>query len=248
MDRKFVTLILALCALVMAGCSGGGRNSGERAGEETGNAYFVRVDTVGELMVYRPAYRHVDLACGVMPSAGDSDVIFCAEAAFTGRLLDEFEHTNILGPHVSGGIRYSGYDYDQNYGLFAATDSAWQITALPNEALIDSVAAQGGMAFTQYWVIREGEIHMPQIQKAEIKHIYRVIADMDGELVIVESREAMPYGDFTERLHELPIRNALYMDMGAGWNHSFYRDENDSLHIIHPHTHDYCTNWITFYK
>jgi len=163
-------------------------------------------------------------------------------------LLDEFEHANIMGPHVSGGIRYDGYDYNQNYGLFAATDSTWQITSLPNDALIDSIAAQGGMAFTQYWVIRDGQIYSPQVQKAETEHIYRVIADMDGELVIVESRKSVPYGAFTECLHTLPVRNALYMDMGSGWNHSFYRDVNDSLHIIHPHTHDYCTNWITFYR
>ena len=244
MDTKFVILVLTLFALVIVGCSGGGN----KTGKESVNAYYVRVDTTDHLLIYHPAYRHVDLVCGMMPSAEDSDVIFCAEAAFTGKLLDEFEHMNILGPHVSGGVRYNGYDYNRNYGLFAATDSMWCITSLPNETLIDSVAAQGGMAFTQYWVIREGEIHMPQIQKAETAHIYRVIADMDGELVIVESRESIPYGVFTEYLHGLPIRNALYMDMGAGWNHSFYRDENDSLHIIHPHTHDYCTNWITFYK
>lgn len=248
MSRKFVIIVWILWSLGLTGCSGGGRNSGDRTGEETGNAYFVQVDTVGELMVYRPAYRHVDLVCEVMPYMDDTDVIFCAEAAFTGRLLKKFEHSNIMGPHVSGGVRYNGYDYDQNYGLFVATDYTWQITSLPNESLIDSIAAQGGMAFTQYWVIRDGEIYMPQVQKAERENIYRVIADMDCELVIVESCQSIPYGYFTERLHELPIRNALYMDMGAGWNHSYYRDENDSLHIIHPHTHDYCTNWITFYK
>lgn len=228
----------------MVDCSGEGR----KTGEERGNANYVRVDTTDHLLIYHPTYRHVDLVCGEMPSPEEPNVIFCAEAAFTGKLLDEFDHMNIMGPHVSGGVRYSGYDYDQNYGLFAATDSSWCITCLPNETLIDSVAAQGGMAFTQYWVIRNGEIHMPQIQKADKEHIYRVIADLDGELVIVESRQPVPYGFFTECLHGLPIRNALYMDMGAGWNHSFYRDADDSLHIIHPHTHDYCTNWITFYK
>ena len=240
MTRKFFILAWILFSLATVGCSGGGT----KTAESNSQAYFVRVDTVGEVVVYHPAYRHVDLVCGVMPSMEEQDVIFCAEAAFTGKLLDEFEHTNIMGPHVSGGIRYNGYDYNQNYGLFAATDSTWQFASLPNEALIDSVAAQGGMAFTQYWVIREGEIHMPQIQKAGTEHIYRVLADMNGELVIVESLQSVPYGVFIEWLHELPI----YMDMGAGWNHSFYRDEDDSLHIIHPHTHDYCTNWITFYK
>ena len=88
MDTKFVILVLTLFALGIVGCSGGQ----SKTGEESVNAYFVRVDTIGELMVYRPAYRHVDLVCGVMPSVEEEDVIFCAEAAFTGKLLDEFEH------------------------------------------------------------------------------------------------------------------------------------------------------------
>lgn len=236
--------VAGVLLVILAGCAGGGSNSANPNIEQ----YGVRVDTTNQLMIYHPTYRHVDLVCAVMPSMEDSDVIFCAEAAFTGRLLDEFDHTNIMGPHICGGIEYVGYDYDQNYGLFAATDSIWQFASLPNNALIDSTAAQGGMAFVQYWVIRDGRIYMPQIQKVDKEHIYRAIADMDGELVIVESRQPVPYGLFTEQLHELPIRNALYLDMGAGWNHSFYRDLSGSLHIIHPHTHDYCTNWITFYK
>lgn len=108
MDKQFVILSLVLYTLATIGCSGGG----SKTGEESGNAYFVRVDTMGEVVVYQPAYRHVDLVCGVMPSVEEPDVIFCAEAAFTGKLLDEFEHTNIMGPHVSGGVRYNGYDYN----------------------------------------------------------------------------------------------------------------------------------------
>ena len=42
--------------------------------------------------------------------------------------------------------------------------------------------------------------------------------------------------------------NALYMDMGAGWNHSFYRDSSNVLHILHPKTHSYPTNWLVVYK
>ena len=244
MTHKLVSYLSVFWVLLFVSCSGRGTESSAPNVEQ----YGVRIDTTADLLIYHPTYRHVDLVCEVMPSMDDSAIIFCAEAAFTGRLLDEFEHANIMGPHVSGGVRYYGYDCDQNYGLFAATDSTWCFASLPNEALIDSIAAQGGMAFTQYWVIRDSLIYMPLLQKAETEHIYRVLADMDGELVIVESRNSVPYGFFTECLHVLPIRNALYMDMGSGWNHSFYRDEEASLHVIHPRTHDYCTNWITFYK
>ena len=36
----------------------------------------------------------------------------------------------------------------------------------------------------------------------------------------------------------------LYLDMGRGWNLSFYRDAEGKLHILHPYAHPYCTNWI----
>ena len=213
-----------------------------------GEQFFTHIDTTADLYIYHPIYNYIDLVCAEMPSPNDSNVIFCAAASFTGKLLDHFEHTNILGPHVSSGVRYNGYDYNQNYGLFAATESTWFFATLPNDSLIDSVAAQGGMAFTQYWVIRDSVIYMPQVQKKDCNNIYRVIADLDGNLAIVESRRSVPYADFTRWLHTLPIRNALYLDMGAGWNYSFCRDQNDSIHIIHPHTHNFCTNWLTFYK
>ena len=183
-----------------------------------------------------------------MPSVDDSSVIYCAEAAFTGKLLTEFDHSNIMGPHISGGVLYEGYPYDINYGLFAATDSMWQFSALPNDSLLQSVAQQSGMAFVQYWVVRNGSVYQPMLQKPDKKHIYRVIADKGGELVLIESKDSVAYSEFLTCLDSLHLQNALYMDMGPGWNYSFCRDANDSLIILHPHTHNYTTNWITFYK
>lgn len=53
---------------------------------------------------------------------------------------------------------------------------------------------------------------------------------------------------FVKALKAYGVENALYMDMGSGWNHSFYRDNHDSIHVLFPKTHNYCTNWITFYR
>ena len=210
--------------------------------------YATTIDTMGNLLVFHPVYRHVDLVCGTMPSVGDSSVIYCAEAAFTGKLLKEFRHSNIMGPHISGGVLHEGYPYDANYGLFAATDSMWQFSVLPDDSLLHAVEQQSGMAFVQYWVIHDGSVYEPMLQKPDRKHIYRVIADMAGELVLIESQDSVAYSEFLTCLDSLHLRNALYMDMGPGWNYSFCRDANDSLIILHPHTHNYTTNWITFYK
>ena len=210
--------------------------------------YATTIDTLNNLLVFHPVYKHIDLVCGTMPLVDDSSIIYCAEAAFTGKLLKDFSHSNIMGPHISGGVLYDGYPYDGNYGLFAATDSIWQFSALPNDSMLHAVEQQSGMAFVQYWVIRNGSIYQPMLQKPSKKHIYRVIADMDGELVLIESKDSVAYSEFLTCLDSLNLQNALYMDMGQGWNYSFCRDANDSLIILHPHTHNYTTNWITFYK
>ena len=60
----------------------------------------------------------------------------------------------------------------------------------------------------------------------------------------------MHFNEFMEELDRLGVTNAIYMDMGAGWNHSWWRDGKGKAHEIHPVADKsrYCTNWITFYK
>ena len=61
----------------------------------------VTVETTVNLNVYYPEYTKIDLICGQMPKASQKDVEFCCEAAFTGKLLNEFKHTNIADNHIS---------------------------------------------------------------------------------------------------------------------------------------------------
>ena len=42
--------------------------------------------------------------------------------------------------------------------------------------------------------------------------------------------------------------NALYCDMGRGWNYSWYRKEDGSVKELFPTPGKYTTNWITFYR
>ena len=84
-----------------------------------GSPVMIDDTTVNGLVIYYPQYSRIDLVCGKMPSKTERDVIFCAEAAFTHELLDEFAHRNIEGDHVSGGKRYMGEEYKDKSG---ATD------------------------------------------------------------------------------------------------------------------------------
>ena len=221
-------------------------------------SYPMLVDTTDFLIAYDITDCHLDLACGQMPDTTDEQVIFCAAAAFTGKCLDYFEHSNILGQHISQGVLYDGYTedkdgipYEQRYALFVwkGQDNEGNMLEkgfypLPNDELLLQTQKQGGMAFTQHWVIKDGEVFAPCIQPLDRKEHFRSLCQKGNRYMVIANREEMPYQDYLNILLAYGVENALYMDMGAGWNHSFYRDATNVLHIIHPKTHAYPTNWL----
>ena len=92
------------------------------------------VDTCN-LRIYYPNYSRIDLVCGEMPKKEDESVIMFAEAAFTGELLDSFNHKNIAGDHVSNGRREKGYRCKRNngtiHGIETKTEPRWRSTPPP---------------------------------------------------------------------------------------------------------------------
>lgn len=227
-------------------------------------SYPMLVDSTDHLVTYDITDCSLDLACGQMPDTANEQVIFCAAAAFTGKCLDYFEHNNILGQHISKGILYEGYTeskdgvpFEQRYALFVwkgidnqgnmLEKGFYPITDNEEDAIgctLYKVAEQSGMAFTQHWVIKDGAIFTPCIQPMERKEHFRSLCQKGDRFIVIANREAIPYQDYLDMLLEYGVENALYMDMGTGWNHSFYRGANNDLHIIHPKTHTYPTNWL----
>jgi hypothetical protein len=210
----------------------------------------VAVDsTFDGLIAYFPQYSRIDLVCGQMPSQQDDSIVFCAEAAFTHELLDEFAHSNIDGDHVSGGKRYKGAKCQDNSGAFAwFGDTTWEFVHGDYNELLDSVAQAGGMGFGQAIIIYGGQSIRP-LWREGVNH-YRALCEKDGRLCIVDSRDKVEYERFVDLLDQFAPTHALYLDMGAGWNHSWWRDGSGQVHEIHPVADKsrYCTNWITFYK
>ena len=72
------------------------------------STYPMHVDSTELLTIYDITDCPIDLACGQMPDTTQKNVLLCAAAAFTGKCLNHFEHSNILGPHISGGKLYEG--------------------------------------------------------------------------------------------------------------------------------------------
>lgn len=249
--KYFYYSLVVLATLSLCCCTNQSKNMDKEISSLPGSPVSINDTAVNGLRVYYPHFSRIDLVCETMPSKQDTNVIFCAEAAFTHELLDEFSHTNIDGDHVSSGKRYTGAVCHDNSGAFAwFNDSTWEFVHGEYGELLDSVAQAGGMGFGQALIIYEGESIRPLWRDPDSSNQYRALCEKDGQLCIVDSRKKVEYEKFVAMLEDFAPRFALYMDMGPGWNHSWWRDSKGKVHEIHPTANfsRFCTNWITFYR
>lgn len=202
-------------------------------------------DTTDGLNIYYPQFDRIDLACARMPSPNDSSVIFCAEAAFTGVESKLFKHSNIAGNHVSRGTFFKGYSCKTNTGCFLWYDNRAQFIMGDGANALQTAARRGGMGFCQVMIIHKA-VKLPLWRKND--NYYRALCLKDGKLCIVDSKDKIPYQRFVDYLMDYGVEEAMYLDMGPGWNHSWYRDNFGQMQELFPHVHDFTTNWITFYK
>lgn len=199
------------------------------------------------LLIYTPHYSRMDLVCGTMPALTDTNVIFCAEAAYTAQLLNEFKHSNILGDHVSSGKRYKGSPGKWNTGAFVYYNGQWKFLYQVYGKELDAAARNGGMGFGQECMIHEGKL-VPVNRKCSNRNEFRALCELEGKLCVIDSKGVTAYGDFMQALLDAGVTEAIYLDMGPGWNYSWYRDHNGVAQKIHDKKIQYTTNWITFYK
>jgi hypothetical protein len=71
---------------------------------------------------------------------------------------------------------------------------------------------------------------------------------LEDRVAVVDSKGGIRFGEFVEELLKVGVVEALYLDMGTGWNYSWYRNEYGDAVEIHEKWTPYATNWITFYK
>lgn len=257
----YTTLIIVAIAAFIAAIGRMFNHSNTTTMNDT-MAYPMLVDTTQHLMVYDITHCRLDLACAQMPDTTNENIILCTAAAFTGQCVDYFEHTNILGSHISNASLYDGYTenkdgipYEERYTLFVwkGFNNLGQMLekgfySLPNDNLLAQAAKQGGMAFTQHWVIQDKQIFSPAIQPLDRTEHFRSLCKKADRFMVIANQQPMPYQEYLNLLLAFGVEDAIYMDMGSGWNHSFYRDAHNRLHILHPKTHDFCTNWLVVYK
>ena len=215
-----------------------------------GQTKRVTVEDHDSLTVYYPHFNRIDLVTETMPAKSEKEVIFVCAASFTGESLKTFAHSNIAGHHVSGGTFYEGYKCGPNNGVFTwSSKSGWHFY---NNAHKNSVTPlrkaekEGGMGFCQSLLYLNGK-RFKGCMKPERTNRYRALCEIGGKICIVDCARSLPFGHFMDGLAKLGVKNAIYCDMGTGWNYSWYRKDNGTVKELFPTPGRYTTNWVTFY-
>ncbi len=179
----------------------------------------------GDLTCLKPDMSRLtmDMICGEIPSADDDSIVLAFAGAFTGKMFGK-GHANIAGDHVSGGARFNGSSCKRNTGAFT-----WSPTSGPHffyddySSALNRAAKEGGMGFAQEMMIHNGKA-VTTIRRSDDSNVFRALClDSERELAVYESQGAITFGNFIEALHSHGVKEALYTDMGQGWNYCFYR-------------------------
>lgn len=251
--------IAGFLALVLAGCgssSGGDENAGQ---SEAGGAAVtadtmlyvsdITVDSVPFIKLQmNPEAAYVTVADSVIPSESDTKIALCVEAAFTGELLKEFKTTNVAGDYVIDGRFRKGYKCRANTGFLYADKDNYVISSSKNcSEWIKKAKADGGSLFQQVLIVQNGRnVYGGKPIKPGSLNIYRSACIMnDSSFAVIQSKSIMALKDFIASLIKMGVRDAIYLDMGGGWNYGWYRPTEASEPVkLFRYRTTYQTNWL----
>lgn len=210
--------------------------------ESEDGVYLLETD---ELYIYYADYNNISFVAGKRPSKEDESLIMCVAAAFQGSYEPGFSHDNIVGWHASGGQLERGKP-EKNLGAFTYVDGEARIFNIEDsEEAIKEAAERGGCGFQQFVVLYNGE---RGTHSSDEFRCYRVLAVINGKACIIDTKTQMHYDEFVMTLEDFGIQNALYCDMGSGWNYSWYRKANGKTVDIIGTPWLFSHNWLVFEK
>lgn len=203
----------------------------------------------GDLICLKPEMNglKMDMVCGKIPSPENDSIVLAFAGAFTGTEFDK-GHANVAGDHVAGGVRFKGYRCKRNTGAFT-----WSAKSGPGffykdySSALDRAAKEGGMGFTQEMMIHDSA-KVPTTRPLGNRNVFRALClDSDNQLALYESQGIVTFGNFIEALLSQGVKEALYTDMGQGWNYCFYRTNNGdaSPKYLHTQSLPYASNFVT---
>ena len=200
----------------------------------------------GTVYVIFPEYTDVGLACEIRPSKSDGSITWCSGAAFQHDISLGFSHENIDGDHAMSGVLYESPYNKDSFAAFTFAEGRYSFEFDDPSGAIRKAAEAGGSGFMQFGLIRNGETVMG-INRPRVR-CYRTLAELNGHLCFIDSIRMIQFADFMKELHRLGVTNALYMDMGAGWNYSWYRNAAEKVVTLFSLPVPWSHNWIVFRK
>lgn len=254
----FILFVVIVLCLGMNSCKGSDKITDENSKngnkstvtEDTlvKNKKLIDIDSTYNLIIYKPNYSKVELACINRPSKANDSIIMMIGAAFTGAKLEKFDHSNICGSHTSKGVFYKNAPNPRYTGTFTFVNGIPQFYYKEDyDKILENVALNGGCGFIQDMIIHSDTI-VPQTRNLTRVEQYRALSLLNNELVVIDSNRPIKYELFLSALKSLAVKEAIYTDMGDGWNYSWYRDNDGNVVELHPGPYKYSSNWITFYK
>lgn len=200
----------------------------------------------GTVYVIFPEYSEVKLVCENRPSKSDGSITWCSGAAFQHAVSFGFSQENVEGDHAVSGTLYESPYNKESYAAFTYANGQFSFDfENPTEA-VKAAAEAGGSGFMQFGLIRDGEYVM-NFNRPRAR-CYRTLAELNGNLCIIDSSRMMQFTDFMREVQALGVTNALYMDMGAGWNYSWYRNAAEKVVTLFGLPVPWSHNWVVFQK
>lgn len=209
----------------------------------------VQMDKGVEYLVLTVEERNarVLMVDSVIPSIGDSTVALCVEAAFTGECLPTFSPRNVAGNYVVEGRLRRGYKSKANTGLLSTAGGPHIVSARHSSEELARAESEGASLIGQMLLVERGKaVYNGHPIKLRSQNIYRAACCMqDGRFAVIQSLTKVRLQDFIHALTVLGARDALYLDMGGGWNYGWYRETTASpaVELFHYRT-PYQTNWL----
>ncbi len=174
----------------------------------------------------------------------DPDLTMFTTSAFFHTYELTSRHGNVVGAHASDGIYYDGAP-EKNLSAFTFYDGQPHFTLQDADEAIRTAAEHGGEGFEQFMAIWDGNKTRDILTK---RRCYRVMAELNGRICIIESTKIMAYADFIQAVQELGVKTAMYLDMGAHSSYSQYRRNNGKNINLFGKRGEFVHSWVAFYK
>ncbi|MBR2822323.1 MAG: hypothetical protein IKE24_01340 [Clostridia bacterium] len=203
-----------------------------------------RVYNTGTVYVIFPEYTEIDLVCEHRPSKSDESITWCSGAAFQHTVSIGFTQENVEGDHAVSGVLYESPYNKASFGAFTFADGAFSFAFDDPSGAVRKAAEAGGSGFMQFGLIHDGQTVM-DFDRPRAR-CYRTLAELNGHVCVIDSVNMLHFDAFMAELHRLGVTNALYMDMGAGWNYSWYRNAADRVVTLFGLPVPWSHNWVVF--